>query len=521
MRTVGEELVAGLAAHGVDTVFGIPGVHTVELYRGLAGSGVRHVTARHEQGAAFMADGYARASGKPGVAFVITGPGVTNALTAMAQSRADSVPVLVVSGVNRRASLGRGLGHLHELPDQAGMVRALCPTLQVTCPEALSETLDRAFALMLGGRSQPVHIEVPTDVMPLPAAPTPQAPPSILPWWLPDPEAVQNAVRHLQAAQRPVILAGGGAIRAEATLRLLAERLDAPVVQTTNARGLMYAHPLGVPASPSLNAVRALIAASDQVLAVGTELGLTDYDMYVRGEMPDLSGMIRIDCCREQLARHRAAIRIHGFADPVLGYIWRDLTPVTRDGAARAALARAAARAELDPHMPPQLAMVEAIREAMPDAIVVGDSTQPVYAGNLYFDAPFPGAWFNAATGYGALGFAPGAAVGAAIGSGRRVVCLIGDGGLQFSPGELRTAVDEGLPITFLVWNNAGFREIAEAMAGAGTQVIGCSPSPLRMEPFAAACDLPFARVSADPAEVAAALAAPHAGPRLIEISLI
>ena len=111
-----------LEAHGVDTVFGIPGVHTIELYRGLARSKIRHVTPRHEQGAAFMADGYARVSGKPGVALVITGPGLTNAITAMAQARADSVPMLVISGVNATATLGKGLGYLHELPDQRGML---------------------------------------------------------------------------------------------------------------------------------------------------------------------------------------------------------------------------------------------------------------------------------------------------------------------------------------------------------------------------------------------------------------
>ncbi len=111
-----------LEAHGVDTVFGIPGVHTVELYRGLARSKIRHVTPRHEQGAGFMADGYARVSGKPGVAFVITGPGLTNTITAMAQARADSVPMLVISGVNATATLGKGLGYLHELPDQRGMM---------------------------------------------------------------------------------------------------------------------------------------------------------------------------------------------------------------------------------------------------------------------------------------------------------------------------------------------------------------------------------------------------------------
>jgi acetolactate synthase I/II/III large subunit len=174
----------------------------------------------------------------------------------------------------------------------------------------------------------------------------------------------------------------------------------------------------------------------------------------------------------------------------------------------------------LSPAMQAQSAVLQAITAAAPDAIIVGDSTQPVYAGNLCHQAPFPGAWFNAATGFGALGFGAPAAIGAAIGSGRRVICLVGDGGLQFSPGELRTARDEGADVTFVVWNNAGFREIAEAMAAAGAPVIGCAPSPLRMEPFAAACDLPFLSVSDDPASVAAAVGA-GPGPRMIEVRVM
>ena len=121
MTTIGEELVAQLALRGVEYVFGIPGVHIMELYRGLASSGIRHVTPRHEQGAGFMADGYARFWGKPGVAFVISGLGLTNTLSAMAQARADSVPILVVSGVNTLPRLGKGMGRLHKLPDQQAM----------------------------------------------------------------------------------------------------------------------------------------------------------------------------------------------------------------------------------------------------------------------------------------------------------------------------------------------------------------------------------------------------------------
>ncbi len=126
MTTCGEFLVKQLEAWGVETVFGIPGVHTVELYRGLPGSRIRHVTPRHEQGAGFMADGYARVTGKPGVCFIITGPGMTNILTAMAQAYADSIPMLVISSVNERARLAHGNGYLHELPNQRNLVGNVC-----------------------------------------------------------------------------------------------------------------------------------------------------------------------------------------------------------------------------------------------------------------------------------------------------------------------------------------------------------------------------------------------------------
>ena len=523
MTTVGERLVEGLVARGVEVVFGIPGVHTIELYRGLASGLVRHVTPRHEQGAGFMADGYARVTGRPGVAFVITGPGLTNTLTAMAQAQADSVPMLVISGVNRRGSLGLGLGHLHELPDQAAMVRALCHTEQLEDPAQLGPALDRAFAAMLGGRPGPAHIEIPTDVMGLPcpelAAPAglPKPPMAV-------PQALAEASATLNAAKRPVILIGGGARFAEAQVQALAEALDAPVIQTVNARGLIHGHPLAVPAAPSLEACRSLIRGADAILALGTELGPTDYDMYANDLVPDLSGMIRVDICARQLARHPARQTVQadvaGFAAALLPL----LTARTSDGATRAATARKAARAEigsLNPVMPDQLVMVEAIRAAMPGAQIVGDSTQPIYAANMAYDHDRPRGWFNAATGYGALGFGPGAAIGAAIASpGTPTVCLIGDGGLGFSPAELRTALDENLPLTFLVWNNAAFREIAEAMIFAQTPVIGCSPSPLEMEHFAAACGLPFTRVAQDPAALEAALRQPCQGPRLIEVQV-
>ncbi len=526
MTTVGIRLVEGLAARGVEVVFGIPGVHTIELYRGLvaAGDRIRHVTPRHEQGAGFMADGYARVTGKPGVAFVITGPGLTNTLTAMAQARADSVPMLVVSGLGRSDTLGKGWGRLHELPDQGAMVATLCHSETVTDPKKLGEVLDRAFAAMTSGRPGPAHIQISTNMMgqPCPALVPPGTGVVAVPLPL---GRIRSVASALNNAERVVILAGGGVRRAEATLQKLAEMLDAPVILTVNARGAMHRHRLCVPASPSLSSVRNLIASADQILAIGTELGPTDYDLYAKGGVPDLSDMIRIDVCADQLARHTAKMAINADAGPMMAALLPMMLPANRNGAARAEAARTAARAELpglSAAMPGQLDIVEAIRTALPGAIIVGDSTQPVYAGNLYYDHDRPGGWFNAATGYGALGYAPGAAVGAAIAApGVPVVCLIGDGGLQFSPGELRTAVDEKLPITYVVWNNAGFREIAEAMTEAKVPVIlGCDPSPLDMEDFAAACGMPFVQIPQDPAELAEMLATPQDGPRLMEIQV-
>lgn len=521
--SVGMRLVEGLAARGVRHVFGIPGVHTVELYRGLSGSPIRHITARHEQGCAFMADGYARASGAVGVAFVITGPGLLNALTAMAQARADSVPMLVISGVNRRNSLGKGLGLLHELPDQAALVGALCPTRTVMSPDDLAPALDWAFAAMLGARPTPVHLEIPTDVMPLPCAALP-APAPLPPKPAPAADALMRAAQLLNAAQRPIILAGGGARDCEGALQALAQVLDAPVIQTVNARGMMHGHALCVPASASLDAVRALIAGADAVLALGTELGQTDYDMYLRGGLPDLSGMIRVDIDAAQLARHPAALPICADTGAFLAAIAPQITAKPQGaGSARAAETRANARAELarlDPAMTQRLAMIEEIRKAAPRARIVGDSTQTIYAANLYYDHDLAGGWFNAATGFGALGYGAGAAIGAALAApGTRSICIIGDGGLQFTAAELRTARDESLPITFIIWNNEAYGEIADAMRAADTEVIGCHPSALDHAAFAAACDLPFVSIAADPELLHWALTQRSAaGPNVIEI---
>ena len=166
MATCGEVLVKILENYGVELVFGIPGVHTVELYRGLPQTAIRHITPRHEQGAGFMADGYARVTGKPGVCFIITGPGMTNITTAMGQAMQDSVPMLVISSVNRTYQLGMGEGHLHELPNQHNLVAGVCRFSHTLLrAEDLPRVLARAFAVFESARPGPVHIEIPIDVI--------------------------------------------------------------------------------------------------------------------------------------------------------------------------------------------------------------------------------------------------------------------------------------------------------------------------------------------------------------------
>lgn len=521
MATVGEALISLLEAQGVDTVFGIPGVHTVELYRGLAGSRIRHITPRHEQGAAFMADGYARASGRPGVAFVITGPGLTNAITAMAQARADSSPVLVVSSVNQRATLGKGLGYLHELPDQRGLMRTVALLSErIEDPAELQAAMERAFALLTSGRPGPVHIEIPLDVMAQPAAALEPAAPA-RPAPVAEAGALEKAASMLSTAQRPLILAGGGARHADATLRALAERLDAPVVTTSNGRGLLHGHPLGVHASPSLRSVRRLMAEADVVLAVGTEFGPTDYDMYADGGFVLPPVLIRVDIDQAQLDRRAATLAIRAGSAAALTAL-ADMVAVQRgnDGAERAGAARQAAWNDLEPYMRDQVAAVEAIRDTLTGALIVGDSTQPVYAANLWYDHDRPGGWFSAATGYGALGFGAPAAIGAALAVPEApVVCLTGDGGLQFTLAELGSALDAQAAVIFLVWNNRGYREIETSMRDAGVEPVGVSPAPPDFVAVARAYGLAAERIEGF-AELPAALkrARALAAPALIEI---
>lgn len=521
MKTVGEALVDLLEAYGVDIVFGIPGVHTAELYRGLASSRIRHVTPRHEQGAGFMADGYARVTGKPGVCFVITGPGLTNTITAMAQAREDSIPMLVISGVNARTTLGKGQGCLHELPDQSALIGTFAKkSVTLMRAEDLSAALADCFEALSTGRPGPVHLEIPTDVM---VEHVDSVAPAIAATASTSSDAALFgcAAEMIASASAPVILAGGGAVRADDVLRGFAERIDAPVVLTANGRGLMAGHPLQVPASPSLAAVRELVAASDCVIAIGTEFGMTDYDMYVDQRFPHLQRLIRIDLSTDQIAAAGPAadVAILEDAAKALGPLC-GLLPENKhcDGAKRAATARKNAWESLPEKIRREVTLLHRLRDAVQGARFVGDSTQLVYAGNLYFEASAPATWFNSATGFGSLGYLPPGAIGAALGDpARPVIAIVGDGGLQFSLAELGTAIDENINAVFLVWNNHGYKEIENYMLDAGISPEGVRPTPPDMKSLANAYGLSFHSAASESALIAAVAEASRGGAHLVE----
>jgi acetolactate synthase-1/2/3 large subunit len=481
--TCGEALVALLEGYGIEHVFGIPGVHTVELYRGLAASSIRHVTPRHEQGAGFMADGYARVTGKPGVCFTITGPGMTNIATAMAQAYADSIPMLVISSVNARRDLGTGAGHLHELPSQRSVFSGLTAFSHTLLDAAeLPQVLARAFTVFGSARPRPVHIEIPLDVIVAPAGDM-----SLTPTALPSkpvacPNVLAAAADLLGQARRPLILAGGGASDAGGELRELAERLQAPVALTTNAKGLLPAgHPLLIGSTQSLAPTRAVIREADVVLAVGTELGETDYDVVFDGGFGIEGLLIRVDIDGQQLMRNlRPDVAIAGDARHALGSLSLRLhecathAPQPDWGASRVAAVRKAVRAGYDAATRSQMRLIDTIISTLPEAIIVGDSTSPVYAGNFGYDARRPRSWFNSSTGFGTLGYALPAAIGAKLAAPERpVVCLIGDGGLQFTLPELASAVEAKVPAIVLLWNNFGYGEIRKYMVARDIVPVG------------------------------------------------
>jgi len=476
-QTCGRAVISLLEAYGVDTVFGMPGVHTLEFYKGLAASKIRHILVRHEQGAGFMADGYARATGRPGVCVLITGPGVTNAATAMGEAYSDSVPMLVLSAVNATADLGMGRGRLHEITSQESVTAPLTAFSKTAMSASeVPDLLARAFAAFASGRPRPVHIALPLDVLVEPAefaiaAATPPPPPS------PSADAIRAASALLGQASRPVIIAGGGSVDCAEALDRFAGALQAPVIVTNAAKGVMAdEHPLCLGATLSLAPTQELLASADVVAVVGSELAETD-SWTDRLTLPGKLIRIDIDPTSAQ-GDYPAEVALVGDAglalaalSDVLDGTSCTITVKDRDGIRKkcAKLASPLSRTHLK--------VLEAMGGALPDdAIVVTDMTQIAYTGNTYYPCTVPRSWYHP-NGYGTLGYALPAAIGARLGAPERaVVALVGDGGLLFTVQELATAAELGLPLVIILWNNDGLGQIRDDMISKGIPEVGVNP---------------------------------------------
>ena len=480
--TCGEATMRLLARYGVTTVFGIPGVHTLDICRGLTAAprpgAVRHVQARNEQGAGFMAEGWARATGKPGVAVVISGPGVTNASTALGQCYADSLPMLLISAEPHSNTIGKGRGVLHEITEQRKVTEPMTAmSVTVRRSEDVPVLLAQAFSIFARQRPRPVHISLPVDV---------QAENIETEWEPVSPPArqrsgsgqVREGTELLRGARRPLIMIGGGAVAAGRDLMALAETLGAVVMSSCAGKGIIAdRHPLHLTGSTVRAEARAYISRADIILAVGTELSETDSFV---DRLPLNGKIVRVDLDPHKIDdQYPADIGIIGDAASVVramldllhGHIGVSRCKEAESDVARL---RSDIYANLSAAEQQHRRLLNTLRRIAPDNTVFsGDACQLVYTGAFAFDVPGPRQWFYPA-GFCALGNALPNAIGAKQARPNvPVVVLAGDGGFMFTCYELVTAAELGLPLPIIIWENGGLKQIQDDMDARGIDRVG------------------------------------------------
>ena len=457
----GEAIVNGLVAHGVDTVFGLPGAQVYGLFDAFHQAQLKVIGARHEQACGYMAFGYARSSGKPGVFSVVPGPGVLNASAALLTAFGCNEPVLCLTGQVPTAFLGRGRGHLHEMPDQLATLRTFVKWAdRIEYPDAAPNAVSRAFQEMLSGRRGPASLEMPWDVFTQRAQVGASRVFDALPAPQPDPDRIKAAAALIKDAKRPMIFVGSGAIDAREEILELAEMIDAPVVAFRSGRGIISnAHELGL----TMAAAYRLWPATDLMIAIGTRAELPTSGFRwpyqpkglksVRIDI-DPAEMRRLVCDATIVADARAGTADLVAAVKKAGY--------NRTSGRRGEIrdATAAAREEIQ-KVQPQMAYLNILREVLPaNAIVTDELSQVGFASWYGFPVYEPRTFIT--SGYqGTLGSGFPTALGAKVANpDRPVVAITGDGGFMFGVQELSTAVQFKIGVVTLVFNNNAYGNV-------------------------------------------------------------
>ena len=495
MKTCGEAVAHQLVMLGIDTVFGIPGVHTLELYRGIKAAGLQHVQPRHEQGAAFMADGYARVSGNPAACFLITGPGLTNAATGIAQAYSDSSPMLVVSSVNETTSLEKQWGRLHEIPNQLAISKSMtkfCAT--ALAPADVSALLAQAHAETCSGRRRPVHIEIPIDVLQKPAV---EAIQTVNHPANPEPcdDQIEQASTLIEQASHIVMLVGGGCVNASRLVTQLAERIGAVVVTTIAGKGIVASsHAQNAGACLYTDAGKRLVRDADLVIALATELGEPEF--FAPAPLAMNGKLLRVDVdTRELMDDHTADLAILGSVESFCNKALTVLRAKTSDAANVVNTLHKEINSGLNPLQHKHKTVLDLMANNLPDnTFVAADMTQIAYTGNMQFACERPRSWLHP-VGYGTLGFALPAAIGGKLAAPNRpAVALTGDGGFMFTVQELATAVELELPLAIVLWDNNAYGQIRDDMQASNIDLVGVRPQNPRFETLAQAFGCAFKR---------------------------
>ncbi|MGA7810051.1 thiamine pyrophosphate-dependent enzyme [Bradyrhizobium sp.] len=459
--TGGEAIVSGLLAHDVDTVFGLPGAQVYGLFDAFHQAQLKVIGARHEQACGYMAYGYARSSGKPGVFSVVPGPGVLNAGAAMLTASGSNEPVLCLTGQVPTQFLGQGRGHLHEMPDQLATLRTFVKWAErIEYPGAAPTLVARAFQEMLSGRHGPAALEMPWDVFTQRAATGPAPVFDPFPAPQPDPDRIKDATALVTASKRPMIFVGSGAIQARDDILELAELIDAPVVAFRSGRGIVSnAHEFGL----TMAAAYRLWPQTDLMIGIGTrmELPASSFRWPFR---PDGLKSIRIDIDPAEMRRLTSDVAV--VADASAGT--RQLVAAVgkagyrKTSGRRAAIREAAAAAHHDiQRVQPQMAYLDILREVLPhNAIVTDELSQVGFASWYGFPVYEPRTFIT--SGYqGTLGSGFPTALGAKVANpDRAVVAITGDGGFMFGVQELATAVQFDIAVVTLVFNNNAYGNV-------------------------------------------------------------